>query len=117
MAERALFLWNNDHIERLIKHNLKVILPIIFPALEKNTSTHWNLAVQGLALNVRKIYADHTPELFDDCLHKLVDDEAQSEAARARRESTWRRLEDLAASGSITTTPVARARLPGLESI
>ncbi|KAL5198916.1 hypothetical protein ABZP36_002428, partial [Zizania latifolia] len=36
VAERALFLWNNGHIENLIKQNIKVILPIIFPALEKN---------------------------------------------------------------------------------
>jgi hypothetical protein len=34
VAERALFLWNNDNMEGLIKQNSKVILPIILPALE-----------------------------------------------------------------------------------
>ncbi|KAL1812918.1 hypothetical protein ACET3Z_022983 [Daucus carota] len=38
VAERALFLWNNDHIRSMITQNRKVILPIIFPALENNTS-------------------------------------------------------------------------------
>lgn len=58
VAERALFLWNNDHIEKLIKQNQEVILPIIFPYLEKNTRNHWNDAVQSLTLNIRKIFSD-----------------------------------------------------------
>ncbi|KAG9149584.1 hypothetical protein Leryth_021520 [Lithospermum erythrorhizon] len=52
VAERTLFLWNNDHIENLIKQNRKVILPIIFPALERNARHHWNQAVHSLTLNV-----------------------------------------------------------------
>ncbi|GKC76510.1 serine/threonine protein phosphatase 2A 57 kDa regulatory subunit B' theta isoform-like protein, partial [Tanacetum coccineum] len=61
VAERSLFLWNNDHIENLIKQNRKVILPIIFPSLERNTKTHWNQAVRSLTLNVRKIFSDADP--------------------------------------------------------
>ncbi|XP_021893831.1 serine/threonine protein phosphatase 2A 59 kDa regulatory subunit B' eta isoform-like [Carica papaya] len=58
VAERALYLWNNDHIENLIRQNRKVILPIIFPALEKNGRNHWNQVVQNLTLTVRKIFSD-----------------------------------------------------------
>lgn len=115
VAERALFLWNNDHIEGLIKQNLKVILPIIFPALERNTRTHWNQAVQSLTLNVRKIFADHNPELFEECLQRFREDEARSREARARRDSTWQRLEELAAMGGAhadATPPPARTRRP-----
>ncbi|KAF2286548.1 hypothetical protein GH714_017613 [Hevea brasiliensis] len=64
VAERALYLWNNDHIENLIRHNRKIILPIIFPALEKNGRNHWNQLVQSLTVNVRKIFADIDPELL-----------------------------------------------------
>ncbi|KAL2505306.1 Serine/threonine protein phosphatase 2A 57 kDa regulatory subunit B' theta [Abeliophyllum distichum] len=77
VAERALFLWNNDHIENLIKQNRKVILPIIFPALERNAKNHWNQAVQSLTLNVRKIFSDADPELIEECLLKFQEDEAQ----------------------------------------
>lgn len=96
MAERALFLWNNDHIENLIKQNRKVLLPIIFPALEKNARNHWNQAVHSLTLNVRKIFADVDPELFEECLLKFQEDEAREEEAKAKREATWRRLEEIA---------------------
>ncbi|KAJ6812279.1 serine/threonine protein phosphatase 2A 57 kDa regulatory subunit B' theta isoform-like [Iris pallida] len=98
VAERALFLWNNDHIENLIKQNRKVILPIIFPALERNTRSHWNQAVQSLTLNVRKLFSDHDPELFDECLKKFLEDEAKEVETKTRREATWNRLEQIAAS-------------------
>ena len=42
VAERALYYWNNEYIMSLLTENATVILPIMFPALYKNTKTHWN---------------------------------------------------------------------------
>jgi serine/threonine-protein phosphatase 2A regulatory subunit B' len=42
VAERALYYWNNEYIMSLITENAAIILPIMFPALYKNTKTHWN---------------------------------------------------------------------------
>lgn len=100
MAERALFLWNNDHIENLIKQHRKVILPIIFPALERNARNHWNQAVHSLSLNIRKIFYDLDPELFKECLHKFQEDELKEDEIKSRREATWKRLEELAAKNT-----------------
>ncbi|KAJ0433189.1 putative protein phosphatase 2A, regulatory B subunit, B56, armadillo-like helical [Helianthus annuus] len=100
VAERALFLWNNDHIDSLIKQNRKVILPIIFPALERNTKTHWNQAVQSLTLNVRKIFSDVDPQLFEECSRKFKEGESKKEEIKSKREATWKRLEDMAAQRS-----------------
>lgn len=96
VAERALFFWNNDHIENLIMQNRKVILPIIFPALEKNARSHWNQAVRSLTLNVRKIFYDHDPELFNECSLKFQENESKEKDVEAKREATWKRLEELA---------------------
>ncbi|XVF60117.1 hypothetical protein PTKIN_Ptkin08bG0017900 [Pterospermum kingtungense] len=106
VAERALFLWNNDHIENLIKQNRKVILPIIFPSLEKNARNHWNQAVQSLTLNVRKIFSDTDPELFEECLHKFEEDEARENEVKSKREATWKRLEEVAAMKATSNEPV-----------
>lgn len=97
VAERALFLWNNDHIDNLIKQNRKIILPIIFPALERNARHHWNQAVHGLTLNIRKIFYDLDPELFKECLLKFEEVVSKQEEIRAKREATWNRLEEIAA--------------------
>ncbi|KAJ0895944.1 putative protein phosphatase 2A, regulatory B subunit, B56, armadillo-like helical [Helianthus annuus] len=96
VAERALFFWNNDHIESLIRQNRKVILPIIFPALERNGRYHWNQAVHSLTLNVRKIFFDLDADLFNECLLNFQEEEAKEEKIKARRESTWKRLEEIA---------------------
>lgn len=113
VAERALFLWNNDHIENLIKQNRKVLLPIIFSALEKNARNHWNQAVHSLTLNVRKIFYDLDPELFNECLAEFKEDESKEDEVKARREATWKRLEEVAAKKASSNEPVlVRGRAP-----
>ncbi|KAJ7957622.1 Serine/threonine protein phosphatase 2A regulatory subunit [Quillaja saponaria] len=104
VAERALYLWNNDHIEGLIRQNCKIILPLIFPALEKNGRNHWNQVVQSLTLNVRKIYSDFDPELFEECLRKFQDDEAKLEKIKTKHEASWKRLEEIAASKAASSS-------------
>lgn len=106
VAERALFLWNNDHIENLIKQHRKVILPIIFPALERNARNHWNQAVHSLSLNIRKIFYDLDPELFKECLHKFQEEELKEDEIKSRREATWKRLEELAAKNTTSNEAV-----------
>ncbi|KAF5442939.1 hypothetical protein F2P56_035545 [Juglans regia] len=98
VAERALYLWNNDHIENLIRQNRNVILPIIFPALEKNGRNHWNQVVQSLTLNVRKIFSDVDPELFEECLQQFQKDEANVEEIKTKHAAMWKCLEEIAAS-------------------
>lgn len=105
-----MFLWNNDHIRNLITQNSKVILPIIFPALERNTRGHWNQAVQSLTLNVRKIFSDADQELFDECLVKFQEDEVKEREIQEKRESIWKRLEDVAASKAISNEAVLVSR-------
>ncbi|XP_062186995.1 serine/threonine protein phosphatase 2A 57 kDa regulatory subunit B' theta isoform-like [Phragmites australis] len=96
VSERALFLWNNDHIQNLMKQNTKVILPIIFPALEKNINGHWNQVVQSISLNVQKFFSDRNPELFAECLRKYEDDKTKEKELKLRQESAWKRLDEIA---------------------
>lgn len=117
VAERALFLWNNDHIDNLIKQNRKVILPIIFPALERNARHHWNQAVHGLTLNVRKMFYDLDPELFKECLQKFQEEESKEDEIKTRREATWKRLEQLAAEKAATSNEAVLIPQPGISRL
>ncbi|PIN22155.1 Serine/threonine protein phosphatase 2A, regulatory subunit [Handroanthus impetiginosus] len=117
VAERALFLWNNDHIRYLIILNQKVILPIILPSLEKNAQGHWNQAVQSLTLNVRKIFSDADQSLFDECLAKFQEDEIKEKEMLQRRESIWKRLENEAASKAVTSEAVLVSIFPSSVAI
>lgn len=97
VAERALFLWNNEHIVSLIAQNRTVILPIIFDALEKNIQSHWNQAVHGLTLNVRKMFMEMDAEFFEECQNEFAQREAKAIEVEEQREITWKRLADAAA--------------------
>ncbi|KAJ6810431.1 serine/threonine protein phosphatase 2A 57 kDa regulatory subunit B' alpha isoform-like [Iris pallida] len=102
VAERALFLWNNDHIVGLIAQNRNVILPIIFEALEKNIQSHWNQAVHGLTANVRKMFLEMDSDLFEECQQRYIEKEAKAKSLEEQREMAWRRLEAAVAAKSET---------------
>ncbi|XP_071908307.1 serine/threonine protein phosphatase 2A 57 kDa regulatory subunit B' beta isoform-like [Coffea arabica] len=99
VAERALFLWNNEHIVSLIAQNRNVILPIIFEALEKNIQSHWNQAVHGLTVNVRKMFLEMDVELFEECQRQYAEKEARAKELEEQRQLTWQRLAAAAAQG------------------
>lgn len=96
MAERAHLLWNNEHILNLVTHNRQVIIPLVFPALERNTQNHWNQAVLNLTQNVRKILCEMDEELVQACKRKLEEENSTLSVAAERRKLTWERLETAA---------------------
>ncbi|KAL8245182.1 hypothetical protein R6Q59_011440 [Mikania micrantha] len=96
VAERALFMWNNEHIVSLIAQNRTVILPIIFEALETNIQGHWNPAVHGLTSNIRKMFLDMDNQLFEECQKQYADKQAHAKTTQDQRQETWQRLEDSA---------------------
>ncbi|ESR64290.1 hypothetical protein CICLE_v10007952mg [Citrus x clementina] len=96
VAERAHLLWNNEHILNLVTHNRQVIIPLVFPALERNTQNHWNQAVLNLTQNVRKILCEMDEELVQACKRKLEEENSTLSVAAERRKLTWERLESAA---------------------
>ncbi|KAL2933501.1 B'BETA: Serine/threonine protein phosphatase 2A 57 kDa regulatory subunit B' beta isoform [Bienertia sinuspersici] len=104
VAERALFLWNNEHIVSLIAQNRSVILPIIFEALEKNIQSHWNQAVHGLTVNVRKMFLEMDVELFEECQRQYEDKVSRAKEVEEQRQLTWKRLAEVAGEEDMVTT-------------
>ncbi|KAM7258063.1 hypothetical protein ACFE04_013804 [Oxalis oulophora] len=114
VAERALFLWNNDQIVNLIAHNRQVILPVIFPSLEKNARDHWNQAVLNLTLNVRRMFSEMDDVLFLACQQHFKEEEAKQSIKAEKRREAWERLENAASlqpntgnTAVLVTTPLA----------
>lgn len=97
VAERALYLWNNEHIISLADQNRNVILPVIFEALENNMKGHWNRAVHGLTANVRNMFQEMDAELFEECQRQYLEKEARARELKEKRELTWKKLEAVAA--------------------
>ncbi|GAA0144981.1 protein phosphatase [Lithospermum erythrorhizon] len=93
VAERSHYLWNNDHVLNLIAHNRHVIMPIIFPALERNNRHHWNKTVLNLTQNARKVLFRMDEELALACQSKVEEENSKLNAVAESRRLTWERLE------------------------
>lgn len=96
VAERALYYWNNEYIMSLISENSKVILPIMFPALNSNSKTHWNKTIHGLIYNAIKLFMEMNQKLFDECHRKFKAEEQNEMEKLNRREELWQQVESLA---------------------
>jgi len=99
VAERTLFLWNNEHLVNvgcLSRAHAGSILPIIYGPLYKNSLGHWNGTVEGLAQNVLKLYMDYDMTLFDKCSTEYLKQMEQQEEADTMISKQWEEIETAA---------------------
>ncbi|KAM4591578.1 serine/threonine-protein phosphatase 2A 56 kDa regulatory subunit delta isoform 1-T1 [Odontesthes bonariensis] len=96
VAERALYYWNNEYIMSLISDNAAKILPIMFPALYKNSKSHWNKTIHGLIYNALKLFMEMNQKLFDDCTQQYKAEKQKEKFKLKEREEIWLKIEELA---------------------
>jgi len=101
VAERALYYWNNEYIVSLISDNATVILPIMFPALYKNSKSHWNNTIQGLIYNALKLSMDMNQRLFDECVQKYEAQRQKEKEALKQREDKWNKVQNMAGAQEV----------------
>lgn len=104
VAERALFFWNNEYIVNLIVHHREVVVPIVFPALQRNAEGHWNRNVHSLSYNVQKLLAEMDPGLFEDCAIEYERQQRIRESEERQRRERWAVLERRVNSRQLSTT-------------
>lgn len=95
VAERALYLWNNEYVMSLIEENVTVILPIMFPALYRISKEHWNQTIVTMVYNVQKAFMEMNSRLFDELTASYKLERIKEEGRRKEREELWRRLDDM----------------------
>uniref|UniRef100_A0A8C7XL60 Serine/threonine protein phosphatase 2A regulatory subunit n=1 Tax=Oryzias sinensis TaxID=183150 RepID=A0A8C7XL60_9TELE len=96
VAERALYYWNNEYIMSLISDNAAKILPIMFPALYKNSKSHWNKTIHGLIYNALKLFMEMNQKLFDDCTQQYKAEKQREKYKLKERDEIWQKIEGLA---------------------
>jgi serine/threonine-protein phosphatase 2A regulatory subunit B' len=101
VAERALFLWNNEYIVSLIMQHRKSILPLVFEALLENSRCHWNSTVHGLTCNVVKLFMEMDHKLFDECSEEHKEKEAKDKDRLAEVTGIWDMIDKQAQNSPI----------------
>ncbi|XP_044013493.1 serine/threonine-protein phosphatase 2A 56 kDa regulatory subunit gamma isoform-like isoform X3 [Aphidius gifuensis] len=96
VAERTLYYWNNEYIMSLISDNYSSILPIMYPALYKNSRNHWNKTIHGLIYNALKRLMEMNQKVFDECTQQYTQDRQKEKRLVKDRDEAWNRVETLA---------------------
>jgi len=96
VAERALYYWNNEYIMSLISDNAATILPIMFPALYRNSKNHWNKTIHGLIYNALKLFMEMNQKLFDECTQKYKAERSKEKERLKARQEAWNKVESSA---------------------
>lgn len=72
--------------------------------------------MQNLTQNVRKIFSDADPELFEECLLKFQEEETHEKDTKFKREAKWKRLEEIAtvkaSNEAVLVSPKVAFRAP-----
>merc|ERR1719473_110457 len=96
VAERALFLWNNEYIVSLIAQQRQEVLPLVFEALYPNSRNHWNSTVHGLTCNVVKLFMEMDSKLFDQCSAEYKKKQEEESAKLNKKTQDWATIEKMA---------------------
>jgi len=92
VAERALFLWNNDAVAKFTSDHRNEVLPILYPALNSNTQTHWNVTVQSLAFNIIRMFMEMDVSLWDQVSKKFDKELGMRQEKISGRQNKWEKL-------------------------
>ena len=93
VAERILFLINNEQVIKMISDNKDLIFGILMKSLLKNSKSHWNQTVQSMTLNVMKSLMEIDGKLFEQLSNKVQKEQEEVVKTEKQVKSQWDLLE------------------------
>ena len=102
MAERALYVWNNERFLELATSSpgvMEKILPAFVASVEDNLERHWSKCAQQVTASIKALLEQVAPDLYARCAADLAARRSEAEVAAAVRDARWRKLE-MAAAGA-----------------
>lgn len=94
VAERTLYMWNNEKLARGIFHHQRasLLLPFVYAPLHRNAQSHWNSNVETMSQSILKMYADEDPGTHNTCAMRFQQQEARLDQKRTDAEARWAAL-------------------------
>merc|ERR1719273_450040 len=85
VGERGLTMWNSDFIRWLCAELRDVIFPILAPSLLRNIESHWSENVRSLSDDVRDVFKDIDPLLWQERETTYKDQQKKVQETAERR--------------------------------
>ncbi|KAL5856201.1 hypothetical protein ACOSQ3_006036 [Xanthoceras sorbifolium] len=96
VAERALYVWNNEHFVKMASSAIEEVFPVIVQGMERNLKLHWSKGVKQLTENVKVMLEEMDPDLYDKCLQDISLRESEACRAAIKRKERWEKIENAA---------------------
>lgn len=93
VAERGLYVWNNEQLMKVVSEDIEMVFPYIVEALEKNLTCHWSKNVQELTENVKILLQELDPILYKTCVEMIKIRELTARLEENTRRRKWERIE------------------------
>lgn len=93
VAERALYMWNNEQFVKMASQSVEDVFPILVEGMEKNLKYHWSKSVKQLTQNVKEMLEELDPGVYLKCLSQLELQESAAYHREMRRKEMWERVE------------------------
>ncbi|XP_030511695.2 serine/threonine protein phosphatase 2A 57 kDa regulatory subunit B' beta isoform-like [Rhodamnia argentea] len=97
VAERALYVWNNEQFVKMILLALDEVFPVVVEGMEKNMKRHWSSSIRQLTENVKEMLEEMDPILYYKCILEMERRESTARKEGVRRKEKWERIESIAA--------------------
>lgn len=89
VAERALYIWQNDHVAENIASNAEEILQIMYPVLHSDEVPHWNTTVHSLSMDVLQQFREMCPQLTEQLTSHFDAFKIDQADGRQKREAAY----------------------------
>nr|CAD1821304.1 unnamed protein product [Ananas comosus var. bracteatus] len=84
VAERALYVWNNEQFVKMASCLMQEILPPTVDSIEKNLKTHWSKSVRQLTTSVKNMLEEMEPGSTQSASKRSIRENPRSGAKRAK---------------------------------
>ncbi|KDP33290.1 hypothetical protein JCGZ_13077 [Jatropha curcas] len=93
VAERALYIWNNEQLVKLVSSAIEEVLPVVVEGMEKNLKCHWSDSVKQLTEDVKAMLQEMYPSLYENSVQEIEQRQFLARQRELKRKETWERIE------------------------
>ncbi|KAI3839318.1 hypothetical protein MKW92_004223 [Papaver armeniacum] len=93
VAERALYLWNNEKFVKMVTLEMEEVFPEVVLRIEMNLKGHWSRSIRQLTESIKPMLEEMDPIMYSKCVKETEHRINMAEQEEMERKLKWEELE------------------------
>ncbi|KAI3834267.1 hypothetical protein MKX03_030074 [Papaver bracteatum] len=93
VAERALYLWNNEQFVKMVTLEMEEVFPEVVQRIEMNLKGHWSRSIRQLTESIKPMLEEMDPIMYSKCVKETEHRTNMAEQEEMKRKLKWEELE------------------------